>query len=96
MATRRARPRRQTNQRPSRINSRVEAGVRDEPVTPLLRQRVDLEDLDFALDHGHVAGVAQRTVRRGTGHLDIDVVGEPMLGVATTLSAGAEVGTHRS
>src|SRR5450759_4508174 len=26
---------------------------------PLLRQRVDLEDLDFALDHGHVAGVAQ-------------------------------------
>jgi hypothetical protein len=24
-----------------------------------LRQRVDLEDLDFAIDHGHVAGVAQ-------------------------------------
>jgi hypothetical protein len=107
--------------------TRVEAGARGEPVTPLLWQRVDLEDLDFAIDHGHVAGVAQpqpngsgggevpagravrrrgnqqclavpvegqrhqvrRTVRRGTGHPDIDVVGEPMLGVATTLSAGA-------
>jgi hypothetical protein len=33
--------------------------VRDEPVTQLLRQRVDLEELDFAVDHGHVAGVAQ-------------------------------------
>jgi hypothetical protein len=33
--------------------------VRGEPVTSLLRQRVDLEDLDFAIDHGHVAGVAQ-------------------------------------
>ncbi|MHA6792291.1 hypothetical protein ACVGVM_02025 [Pseudonocardia bannensis] len=51
--------------------------MRDEPVTSLLRQRVDLEDFDFALDHGHV-------------------VGEPMLGVATTLSAGAGVGTRRS
>jgi hypothetical protein len=119
------RPRRQTNQRPSRISSRS---------GPLLRQRVDLEDLDFALDHGHVAGVAQpqpngpgggpgscrsgcpsawpsaaprrpsrRTAapgtahrRRGTGHPDVVVVGEPMLGVATTLSAGAGVGTHRS
>src|SRR5262249_27550317 len=39
--------------------TRVEAGVRGEPVTPLPRQRVDLEDLDVALDHGHVAGVAQ-------------------------------------
>jgi len=114
--------------------TRVEAGARGEPVTPLLWQRVDLEDLDFAIDHVHVAGVAQpqpngsgggevpagravrrrghqqrlvlpvegqrhqirRTVRRGTGHPDIDVVGEPMLGVATTLSAGAGVGTHRS
>src|SRR5215204_2355943 len=114
--------------------ARVEAGAGGEPVTPLLRQSVDLEDLDFALEHGHVAGVAQpqpngpgggevpagravrwrghqqrlvllvegqrhqvrRTVRRGTGHPDIDVVGEPMLGVATTLSAGAGVGTHRS
>jgi hypothetical protein len=114
--------------------TRVEAGARGEPVTPLLRQRVDLEDLDFAIDHGHVAGVAQPqpngsgggevpagravrrrghqqrlalpvegqrhqvrcTVRRGTGHPDIDVVGEPMLGVATTPSAGAGVGTHRS
>ena len=38
--------------------TRVEAGVRDEPGTPLLRQRVDLVDFDFALDHGHVAGVA--------------------------------------
>src|SRR5215207_2683003 len=114
--------------------TRVEAGARGEPVTPLLWQRVDLEDLDFAIDHGHVAGMAQpqpngsgggevpagravrrrghqqrlvlpvegqrhqirRTVRRGTGHPDIDVVGEPMLGVATTLSAGAGVGTHRS
>ena len=81
--------------------------------SPLLRQRVDLENLDFALDYGYVAGVAQpqpngpggsqvpagrtvrrrghqqrlavpverqrhqiwRTVRRGTGHPDIDVVG---------------------
>src|SRR5215204_150748 len=114
--------------------TRVEAGARGEPVTQLLRQRVDLEDLDFALDHGHVAGVAhpqpngpgggqipagravrrrshqqrlavpvegqrhqiRRTVRRGTGHPEIDVVGEPMLGVATTLSAGAGVGTHQS
>jgi len=33
---------------------------------------------------------------RGTGHPDIDVVGEPMLGVATTPSAGAGVGTHQS
>src|SRR5688572_13469504 len=40
--------------------TRVEAGARGEPVTPLLRQRVDLEDLDLALDHGHVARVAQR------------------------------------
>jgi hypothetical protein len=38
----------------------------------------------------------RRTVRRGTGHPDVFVVGEPMLGVATTLSAGAGVGTHRS
>src|SRR5438874_7165823 len=30
--------------------TRVEAGVRDETVIPLLRQRVDLEDLDIALD----------------------------------------------
>ena len=37
----------------------------------------------------------RRTVRRGTGHPDIDVVGEPMLGVATTLSARAE-GRHLS
>src|SRR5215216_6150520 len=39
--------------------TRVEAGARDEPLTPPLRQRVDLEDLDFAIDHGHVAGVTQ-------------------------------------
>jgi hypothetical protein len=32
-------------------SARVEAGARDEPVTQLLRQRVDLEDLDFAIDH---------------------------------------------
>src|SRR5580700_8965445 len=108
---------------------RVKARVRGEPVTPLLRQRVDLENLDFTLDHGHVAGVAQpqpdgpgsgqvpagravrrrghqqrltvpvegqrhqvrRTVRRGTGHPGIGVAGEPVLGVATTLSAGAGV-----
>src|ERR687889_215373 len=114
------------------LRSRVETGARGEPVTPLLRQRDDLEDLDFAVDHGHVAGVAQplpngpgggevpagRAVRRGghqqrlvlpvegqrhqvrcavlraTGHPYIDVVGEPMLGVATTLSAGA--GLRRS
>ena len=31
--------------------TRVEAGARGEPVTPLLRQLVDLEDLDFDLDH---------------------------------------------
>src|SRR5918993_519522 len=37
--------------------ARVEAGARGEPVTPLLRQRVDLEDLHFAIYHGHVAGV---------------------------------------
>jgi hypothetical protein len=122
------------NQRYGAASARVEAGARDEPVTQLLRQRVDLEDLDFALDHGHVAGVAhpqpngpgsgqvpagravrrrghqqrlavpvegQRhqvrcTVRRGASHPDIDVVVEPMLGVATTLSAGAGVGAHRS
>src|SRR5215217_9512513 len=39
--------------------TRVEAGARGEPVTLLPRQRVDLEDLDVALNHGHVAGVAQ-------------------------------------
>jgi len=30
---------------------RVEAGVRSERVTPLLRQRVDLEYLDLSSDH---------------------------------------------
>jgi hypothetical protein len=40
-------------------SARVEAGVRDEPVTPLVQQRVDLEDFDFDIDHGHVGGVAQ-------------------------------------
>src|SRR5829696_5392751 len=111
----------------------IEACARRELVTPLLRQRVDLEDLDLAIDHGYVPGVAQpqpngsgrsqvpagravrrrghqerlavpvegqrhqvrRTVRRGTGYPGIDVLGEPMLGVATTLSAGAGVGSHR-
>jgi hypothetical protein len=38
---------------------RVEAGARGEPVTSLLRQRVDLQDLDFAIDHGQLAGVVQ-------------------------------------
>jgi hypothetical protein len=98
-----------------------------------MRQRVVLEDLDFAIDHGHVVGVAQpqpngpggaevpaaravrrrshqqrlavplegqrhqvrRTIRRGT-RTRTSCVGEPMLGVATTLSAGAGVDTHRS
>ena len=40
--------------------TRVEAGARGEPVTRSCGSApVDLEDLDFALDHGHVAGVAQ-------------------------------------
>jgi hypothetical protein len=115
------------------LRARVETGARGEPVTPLLRQRVDLEDLgDFAIDHGNVAGVAQpqpngpgggevptgravlgrgnqqrlavpvkrqrhqvrRAVRRGAGHPEIDVVGEPVLGVATTLGAGAGLGSR--
>ena len=114
------------NQRYGAASARVEAGARDEPLTALLRQRVDLEDLDFAIDHGHVAGVAQRqpngpaggqvpagravrrrghqqrlavpvegqrhqvgrAVRRGAGHPEIDVVGEPILGVAATPGAG--------
>ena len=38
----------------------------------------------------------RRTVRRGAGHPDVDVVGEPVLGVATALGAGAGVGAHRS
>ena len=38
----------------------VEAGVRDEPVTPLLRQRVDLEDLDSL--RGGWLGCAMTTV----------------------------------
>src|SRR5918998_6192229 len=37
----------------------------------------------------------RRAVRRGTGHPDIDVVGEPVLRIATALSAGAGVGGHR-
>src|SRR3712207_541466 len=39
--------------------ARVEAGPRGEPVSSLLRQRVDLEVLDLAVDHRHVAGVAE-------------------------------------
>jgi hypothetical protein len=38
----------------------------------------------------------RRAVRRGASHPEIDVLGEPMLGVATTLSARARVGAHRS
>jgi hypothetical protein len=54
---------------------------------------------------GHQQGLAvlvegqgdqiRRTVRRGIGHPDIDVVSQPMLGVATTLSAGPG-GRHSS
>src|SRR5215213_6512752 len=33
--------------------TRVEASARCEPVPVLLRQRVDLEDLNYPLDHGH-------------------------------------------
>jgi hypothetical protein len=32
--------------------TRVEAGARRKPVTPLLWQGVDLQNLDFAIDHG--------------------------------------------
>jgi hypothetical protein len=92
-----------------------------------LWERVDLEDLDVALDHGDVAGVAQPQPHRsrrsevpaggaigrgrekqrltvpveGQGHeirrtvpgrgCDpyVDVMGQPVLGVEATLSAGA-------
>jgi hypothetical protein len=63
------------NQRYGLASARGSKPVRDQPVTPLLRQRVDLEDLDFALDHGHVAGVAQPQPNGPDGHPDIDVVG---------------------
>ena len=36
----------------------------------------------------------RRTVSRRAGHPEVDVVGEPVLGVATTLCAGARVGGH--
>src|SRR5664279_192092 len=49
-----AKPRVRSGQR-----TRVEAGVRDEPVAPLPRQRADLDDIDVTLDHGHVAGATQ-------------------------------------
>src|SRR4051794_4462169 len=113
---------------------RVEAGAFGEAVAPIPRQRVDLEDLDLALDHRHITGGAQadpdepgadqipargavprggqeqclpvpvegqrnqvrRTVRRGTRHPDVDVVGEPILGVAASAGAGAGVVAHRS
>src|SRR3954447_19717254 len=38
----------------------------------------------------------RRTVRRRTRHPEVDVVDEPIFGVATTSSAGAGVLTHRS
>src|SRR5215210_1731798 len=44
---------------PPVLGTRVEAAARGEPVSRLLRQCVDLDDLDVALDHRHVAGVAQ-------------------------------------
>jgi hypothetical protein len=50
----------------------------------------------YLIGPGHAARPVRRTVRRGTGHPDVFVVGEQMLDVATTLSAGAGVGTHRS
>ena len=43
-----------------------------------------------------VGGVQRRRLRVGSGHPDLIVAVEPMLGVATTLSAGAGGGTHRS
>jgi hypothetical protein len=55
------------NQRYGAASARVEAGARDEPVTQLLRQRVDLEDLDFAIDHRHVAGMAHPQPNGPTG-----------------------------
>jgi hypothetical protein len=73
---------------------------------PALRRRiVDLKAEYPGFNLNEIANVCyvlfgrrpdHKTVRRGTGHPDIDVVGEPMLGVATTLSAGAGGGTHRS
>jgi hypothetical protein len=89
-------PRRQTNQRPSRISSRSGSSItsrqawmrrrqmrnqRYEVASPrgskpvraanrlprLPRQRVDLQDLDFAIDHGRVAGVAQHQPNGGGG-----------------------------
>ena len=48
------------NQRYGVASVRGSKPLGGEPVTPLLRQRVDLEDLDVAVDHGHVASVAQR------------------------------------
>ena len=36
-----------------------------------------------------------RAVGRGAGHPDVDVVGQPVLGVATTLGGGTGIVTHR-
>ena len=73
--------------------------VRGEPVTSLLRQRVDLEDLDFAIDHGHVAGVAQ-SQPNGSVVARFLPVG-PSVGVAPSSASPSQskdsgVGTHRS
>src|SRR3712207_273279 len=46
------------------LRTRVEAGARGEPVTPLPRQRVDLEDLDFAIDDGRVGGCGPALAER--------------------------------
>src|SRR5215217_6467692 len=70
------------NQQYGAASARVKPGARGEPLTPLLRQRVDLEDLDFAPDHGHIAGVAQpsRTARVAVRFLPVGL----SLGVATS------------
>jgi hypothetical protein len=52
---------------------------------PLLRQRVDLEDLDFALDLGHAAGVA-RPQPNGPGGARFLPVGLSV-GVATSTAS---------